>query len=47
MIPTISVEDKTGNELKSYNLPVEAHIIVKDGDKITSHLHSTTAQIAL
>jgi DNA-directed RNA polymerase subunit beta' len=36
MIPTISVEDKTGNELKSYNLPVAAHIIVKDGDKITS-----------
>jgi DNA-directed RNA polymerase subunit beta' len=36
MIPTISVEDKTGNELKSYNLPVDAHIIVKDGDKIAS-----------
>ena len=36
MIPTISVEDKTGNELKSYNLPVDAHIIVKDGGKITS-----------
>ena len=36
MIPTISVEDKTGNELKSYNLPVAAHIIVKDGDKIKS-----------
>ena len=36
MIPTISVEDKTGNELKSYNLPVDAHIIVKDSDKITS-----------
>jgi len=36
MIPTISVEDKTGNEHKSYNLPVDAHIIVKDGDKITS-----------
>ena len=28
--------DKTGNELKSYNLPVDAHIIVKDGDKIKS-----------
>ena len=36
MIPTISVEDKTGNELKSYNLPVAAHIIVKDGDNIKS-----------
>ena len=36
MIPTISIEDKTGNELKSYNLPVDAHIIVKDGGKIKS-----------
>ena len=36
MIPTISVEDKTGNELKSYNLPVDAHIIVKDGNIISS-----------
>ena len=36
MIPTISVNDKSGEELKSYNLPVDAHIIVKDGDKIKS-----------
>ena len=36
MIPTISVEDKTGNVLKSYNLPVAAHIIVRDGDNIKS-----------
>ena len=36
MIPTISVVDKDENELKSYNLPVDAHIIVKDGDSISS-----------
>ena len=36
MIPTISVIDKSGEDLKSYNLPVDAHIIVKDGDKIKS-----------
>ena len=36
MIPTISVNDKDGNELRSYNLPVDAHIIVKDADKIKS-----------
>ena len=36
MIPTISVVDKDDNELKSYNLPVDAHIIVKDGDGINS-----------
>ena len=36
MIPTISILDKDENELKSYNLPVDAHIIVKDGDSINS-----------
>ena len=36
MIPTISVVDKDENEFKSYNLPVDAHIIVKDGDGISS-----------
>ena len=36
MIPTISVNDKDGTEFRSYNLPVDAHIIVKDGDKIKS-----------
>jgi DNA-directed RNA polymerase subunit beta' len=36
MIPTISVVDKDENELKSYNLPVDAHIIIKDGDGISS-----------
>ena len=34
MIPTISVEDKTGNELKSYNLPVGAHLMVDDGETV-------------
>ena len=32
----ISVLDKSGEDLKSYNLPVDAHIIIKDGDKIKS-----------
>jgi len=36
MIPTISVNDKDGTEFRSYNLPVDAHIIVKNGDKIKS-----------
>ncbi len=36
MIPTISINDKDGSEFRSYNLPVDAHIIVKDGDKIKS-----------
>ena len=36
MIPTISVLDKDESDLKSYNLPVDAHIIVKDGDKVKS-----------
>ena len=35
MIPTISVVDKDENELKSYNLPVDAHIIVNDRDGIS------------
>jgi DNA-directed RNA polymerase subunit beta' len=36
MIPTISINGKDGTELRSYNLPVDAHIIVKDGDIINS-----------
>jgi DNA-directed RNA polymerase subunit beta' len=36
MIPTISINGKDGTELRSYNLPVDAHIIVKDGDTINS-----------
>jgi DNA-directed RNA polymerase subunit beta' len=34
MIPTISIVDSKGNELKHYTLPVGAHIIVEEGDKI-------------
>ncbi|WP_421754542.1 DNA-directed RNA polymerase subunit beta' [Croceimicrobium sp.] len=36
MIPTISILDKEGKELKHYTLPVGAHIIVEDGDSIKS-----------
>tara|TARA_R110002096_G_scaffold74101_1_gene175741 strand:- start:318824 stop:323140 length:4317 start_codon:yes stop_codon:yes gene_type:complete len=34
LIPTISIVDSKGNELKHYTLPVGAHIIVEEGDKI-------------
>ncbi len=34
MIPTISIVDAKGNDLKHYTLPVGAHIIVEEGDKI-------------
>ncbi len=33
-IPTISIVDSKGAELKHYTLPVGAHIIVEEGDKI-------------
>ena len=33
MIPTINVVDLKGELLKSYNLPVDAHVIVKEGDQ--------------
>jgi DNA-directed RNA polymerase subunit beta' len=33
-IPTLRVVDTKGNELKSYNLPVGAHLMVNDGEKI-------------
>ncbi|MEC8968124.1 MAG: DNA-directed RNA polymerase subunit beta' [Bacteroidota bacterium] len=36
MIPTINIVDKKGELLKSYNLPVDAHIIVKEEDKIVA-----------
>jgi DNA-directed RNA polymerase subunit beta' len=36
MIPTINVVDKKGELLKSYNLPVDAHVIVKEGDSIVA-----------
>ncbi|MDP3312299.1 DNA-directed RNA polymerase subunit beta' [Lutibacter sp.] len=33
-IPTLLVKDKKGDVLRSYNLPVGAHLIVDNGDKI-------------
>ena len=34
VIPTLSIADKKGNILRSYNLPVGAHLIVNEGDQI-------------
>lgn len=34
LIPTLRILDTKGNELKSINLPVGAHLIVNDGEKI-------------
>ncbi len=34
LIPTLLIQDKKGNTLRSYNLPVGAHIMVDDGDTI-------------
>jgi len=34
LIPTLLIQDTKGNTLRSYNLPVGAHIMVDDGDKI-------------
>ncbi len=34
-VPTILVVNKKGETLKAFNLPVDAHVIVKEGDKIT------------
>ena len=36
--PALTVEDKNGNIVKSYNLPVGAHIVVKEGDEVTVKL---------
>ena len=36
MNPAIRVNDKNGDTLRTYNLPVGAHISVKDRDKITA-----------
>jgi len=33
--PTIHVRDKKGESLRSYNIPVGAHIIINEGDKVT------------
>ena len=35
LIPTLIIKDKKGGTLQSYNLPVGAHLIVNDGDKIS------------
>tara|TARA_B110000285_G_scaffold235449_1_gene317257 strand:- start:15098 stop:18457 length:3360 start_codon:yes stop_codon:yes gene_type:complete len=34
VVPTLSIVDEKGIILRSYNLPVGAHLIVNDGDKI-------------
>ena len=34
LIPTLYINDTKGNTLRSYNLPVGAHLIVNDGDEI-------------
>ena len=34
MIPTLLIQNKKGNTLQSYNLPVGAHIMVDDGESI-------------
>ncbi|GGK25313.1 DNA-directed RNA polymerase subunit beta' [Yeosuana aromativorans] len=34
LIPTLHIEDGKGNVLRSYNLPVGAHLMIDDGDKI-------------
>jgi DNA-directed RNA polymerase subunit beta' len=35
LIPTLLVEDAKGNLIRSYNLPLGAHIMVDDGEKIS------------
>ncbi len=34
LIPTLHIEDAKGNIIRSYNLPVGAHIMIDDGEKI-------------
>ncbi len=34
LIPTLSIADNKGNILRSYNLPLGAHLIVNEGEKI-------------
>tara|TARA_R110002012_G_scaffold17930_1_gene66622 strand:- start:562 stop:4863 length:4302 start_codon:yes stop_codon:yes gene_type:complete len=34
LIPTLHIEDAKGNVIRSYNLPVGAHLMIDDGDKI-------------
>jgi DNA-directed RNA polymerase subunit beta' len=35
-VPTIAIVDSSGEEIKAFNLPVDAHIIVKEGNKIVA-----------
>ena len=35
LIPTLHIEDSKGNTLRSYNLPVGAHLMIDDGEKIS------------
>jgi len=44
VVPTLSIADKKGVILRSYNLPVGAHLIVNDGDKIDA-LNGYTIQV--
>jgi DNA-directed RNA polymerase subunit beta' len=34
LIPTLHIEDAKGNAMRSYNLPVGAHLMINDGEKI-------------
>jgi len=34
LIPTLLINDKKGKNLRTYNLPVGAHLMVDDGDKV-------------
>jgi DNA-directed RNA polymerase subunit beta' len=34
IIPSLIIEDKDGNALRSYSLPVGAHLMISDGDKV-------------
>ena len=34
LIPTLHIEDSKGNTMRSYNLPVGAHLVIDDGEKI-------------
>ncbi len=36
IVPTVILQDADGDELKSYNLPVGAYILVEEGDSISS-----------
>ena len=34
LIPTLHIEDAKGNAIRSYNLPLGAHLMINDGEKI-------------